>query len=143
MTVSRIYIDPNRATVSKPGVDAIAAAVNPSYRFLALDSRLNSELPLEVGFRTGVTLGSTISYAGYYGENVIADYAMYAIFSGDRVSVYKPTMQRDDNGTDVVFRSAYHSMFSGTGFTITDFVFYEHTQALPSSFNVCYMVWRL
>lgn len=142
MVTRRIYIDNNRATVSKPGIDAALVTSNPSYRFLALDSRLDGELPLEVGFRSGVTLLSKVYYAGSYGPNVVADFNMYTDY-GSYVAAYKPTMQRDDDGTNVVHRSAYTVIFEADGFFIADQRFYEATQALPSSFNVCYMVWRL
>lgn len=146
MTVSRIYIDNFRATVSKPGIDAAASVSNPDYKFLSLDSRLDSALPLEVGFRSGVSIGTKVYYAGSYGSNIVPDFVMYTygtISGFTIVSAAKYTMQRDDNGKDVVFRTACNAIFESDGFTIADSVFYERSPAIPSSFNVAYMLWRL
>lgn len=146
MTVSRVYIDNNRVTVSKPGIDAAASVSNPSYKFLALDSRLDGELPLEVGFRSGISIGTKVYYAGSYGANIISDYVMYnygSVGGLPYAGAGKYTMQRDDNGHDVVFRSACNTIFEADGFTIIDYIFYERSPAIPSTFNIAYMVWRL
>jgi hypothetical protein len=70
----RIYISPTRVTVSKPGYDA----ENPpavDYKYLALDSRLTSNRPLEIGlipsFQTGMTVNYSTTYAGTPGVDLV------------------------------------------------------------------------
>lgn len=73
----RIYIGADRVTVSKPGYDAVSPPA-VDYKYLALDSRLATGRPLEIGlipsfaFNYGATVNFTTSYAGVPAVDIIA-----------------------------------------------------------------------
>jgi len=138
----RIYADPTRVTISKPGYDAR----NPpavDYKYLALDSRLPIGRPLEIG--TGVL--SNINNGGkyYYFTQTYpiapAVEIMIGSRSGDISMGTVPLLTRDTTSSTHINRAPYWICLWPDKFCFTEDAIYYRNGYWGMSFS--YFVWPL
>lgn len=109
MTTNSVYIDGSRVTVAKPGFDAVSLPAL-DYAYVALDSRLPIESPLEVGILPSFINGGSYYYAQNYAPNIPAiDIIAYINGSGPpRLIWSRGLVIRDSNGTTTYNRTSFY-----------------------------------
>ncbi|MCK1543433.1 hypothetical protein IVB12_16065 [Bradyrhizobium sp. 179] len=140
----RIYIAPDRVTVSKPGYDA----VNPpavDYKYLALDSRLTSNKPLEIGliptFVRGMTVNYTTTYAGIPGVDIVV-YNTGSIAGVGNFIRYQRGIVIRDAGSVAYNRSHFYLGCYNNHFVVGEDVQYVGSSLTGGSYPAFYVLWQ-
>lgn len=144
MATQRIYIAPDRVTVSKPGYDA----VNPpavDYKYLALDSRLTSNRPLEIGmigsFSRGMTVNYTTTYAGIPGVDLVVFDTGSIAGVGTYIRYQKGIVIRDA-GSNAFNRSHFYLGCYNNRFVVGEDVQYVGSTLSNGAFPAFYVLWQ-
>jgi hypothetical protein len=138
----RIFISPNRVTVSKPGFDA----ENPpavDYRYLALDSRLASGRPLEIGVVPNVYYGLTVNFTTTYAGVPAVDLVIFSSTSSINAYNYiNGIVMRDANSSVAYNRTTYYLGISTSQFAVVDDGTYVRSALLTSGYPGFYIAWQ-
>lgn len=139
----RIYIGSDRVTVSKPGYDA----VNPpavDYKYLALDSRLNSGRPLEIGLIASVSVGLTVYFTTTYAGIPGVDLVLYRTGSNSlgNYTAYTSGVVLRDQGSVIWNRNPFYLGVSPDKFLIADDTQYVRWSGLTAGLRGYYILWQ-
>jgi predicted homoserine dehydrogenase-like protein len=140
----RIWISSDRVTVSKPGVDA----QNPpaiDYRYLALDSRLQTGRPLEIGIVPNHTFGTVINFTTTYQAPPAVDVTFFStgqLFAGLPAFNYSRSIGMRDASSSVAYnRTSYYFAIEPSRFQVTDDAQFVRSAQLTSPQNLFYIAW--
>lgn len=137
---NRIYIDANRVTMSKPGYSAESPPAI-DYKYLALDSRLNTGRPLEIGqfgaASTNQVVNFSTTYAGIPAVDIVfwTNGAFYITYSSSVVI-------RDTNGTTAYNRTPYYLGIFNNRFQIVSDAVNVNSYLLNGSYQGFYIAWQ-
>jgi hypothetical protein len=135
----RIYIAPDRVTVSKPGFDAVSPPA-VDYKYLAIDSRLNQGRPLEIGVipncSRGLIVPFTTSYAGIPGVDLVVNRVDGSAFD------YYAGMVMRDAGSVAYNRTHFYLAVWPNQFQIVDDTQYVTSSLLTSGLAGYYILWQ-
>jgi len=139
---NRIYIGSDRVTMSKPGYNAVSPPA-VDYKYLALDSRLNSGRPLEVGLVSLVIGGNyyfTTTYAGVPGVDVV----IYGTAAPSGAFVYQvPAVMRDANASIAYNRTNFYLGIYNDHFQVVDDAQYVRSSLISTAQPAFYVVWQV
>jgi hypothetical protein len=140
----RIWISSDRVTVSKPGVDA----QNPpavDYRYLALDSRLQTGRPLEIGIVPNHTYGTIINFSTTYQAPPAIDVTFFStgsIFGSIPAYFYARSIgMRDANSSVSYNRTSYYFAIEPGRFQVVDDAQFVRSSQLTTPRNLFYIAW--
>lgn len=144
--VRRIWISSDRVTVSKPGVDAASSPVD--YKYVAMDSRLASGRPLEIGVVPNYTLGQVVPFTTQYQAPPAIDVTFFSSsvinFNTGPKSAYfyaRSIGMRDANSSTAYNRTSYYFGVWANQFTIVDDFQFVRAAALNHPNNLFYVLW--
>ena len=139
MTTKRIYIGTDRVTVSKPGYDAESPPAL-DYRYLALDSRMNTGRPLEAAFIPSITIGLTVNltqtYAGVPAIDLIILRNNVSYYS-----YYSPLVMRDGD-SPAINRTPFVLRTYTNRFQILEDRLAESSIFVNGSYSGYYIAWQ-
>jgi hypothetical protein len=139
---NRIYIGSDRVTMSKPGYDAVSPPA-VDYKYLALDSRLNSGRPLEIGLVSIVFGGNynfTTTYAGVPGVDLVV---YGATGSAGAYAYAVPVVMRDANASIAYNRTNFYLAVFNDHFQVVDDAQYVRSSMINTPHNAFYVAWQV
>jgi hypothetical protein len=138
----RIYIGADRLTISKPGYSAVSPPA-VDYKYLSLDSRLNSGRPLEFGVIPNfVWNGSyyfSTTYVGIPGIEVV----VYGGGPSGAFTYSSPVVMRDSNGTTAYNRSNFYLGVWNDHFQVVDDFQYVRSNMIATPQPAFYALWQV
>lgn len=144
MSTQRIYIGPDRVTVSKPGYDAVSPPAI-DYKYLALDSRLTSNTPLEIGlipsFQNGMSVLYSTTYAGIPGVDLVL-YNNGSVAGIGNYSGYARGVVMRDAGSVAYNRSHFYLGCYTNGFVVGQDVKYVASTLADGHLKAFYILWQ-
>ena len=144
MAQTGVYISPDRVTVSKPGYDA-EFPPDVDYKYLALDSRLATGRPLEVGLLPNYSFGNNVNftqaYPGVPAVDIIAyrDFVINGIGLGALYS--KSIGMRDANSSTAYNRTSFYLGIFNDHFQIVDDAVFVRSQMFSGAWMLYYIAW--
>lgn len=140
----RIYIGSDRVTVSKPGYDA----VNPpavDYKYLALDSRLTSNRPIEIGLIPSFVQGMTVNYSATYAGIPGVDIVLYNFSTAAGIGTYagyaRGIVMRDA-GSVAYNRSHFYLGCYNNHFVVGEDIKYVQSSLADGHLRAFYILWQ-
>jgi hypothetical protein len=140
----RVYISPTRVTVSKPGYDAESPPA-VDYKYLALDSRLTSNKPLEIGlipsFQNGMVVNYTTTYAGIPGVDIVVYNTGTIAGLGNFIRYQRGIVIRD--AASVAYnRSHFYLGCYNNHFAVGQDVKYVQSSLAAGGYPAFYVLWQ-
>lgn len=117
---NRIYIGSDRVTMSKPGYDAVSPPAI-DYKYLSLDSRLNSGRPLEVGVLSNLVYAGNYYFTTTYPAVPGVDVVLYGTVGPAGAYAYSvPAVMRDANASTAYNRTQFYLATFTDHFQVVD-----------------------
>lgn len=139
---NRIYIGSDRVTMSKPGYDAVSPPAI-DYKYLALDSRLNSGRPLEVGVLSNLVYAGNYYFTTNYPAVPGVDVVMYKAIGPAGALTYSAPMVMRDAGANAYNRTQFYLATYTDHFQVVDDFQYTHSTMLNTPNTAFYVVWQV
>ena len=138
----RIYIGADRLTISKPGYSAVSPPA-VDYKYLSLDSRLNSGRPLEFGVIPNFVYAGVYSFSTTYAAIPGIEVVVYGAGPSGAFIYSSPVVMRDANASTAYNRSNFYLGVWPNQFQVVDDFRYVRSDMIATPHTAFYALWQV